>query len=301
MRLYLTADDAGSSPEVNAAIARACTVGYVNSVSYLVNLPAFDEAVDLVGSIPHVRRSLHLNAVEGRPMALTRASPLVDDDGFFRHLGAGLLMRHATASRRIKAAMEENLAVEWSAQIRAFRAAFGNDTPLNVDSHLHVHHAPFALSALFRAADDVGVSINEMRIAREHPLPGISPHTLRYGYLSPNMAKWAFLSWASRRAERSLSAASPRPRVPAAFCGVVTTLHMAEESCRRFLSRTDLDDDADSFVEILIHPGGGQCLTEAWRRSKALARANQSPWRAREAALAASPMWAPYFPGHDSP
>ena len=31
-----------------------------------------------------VRSSVHLNVVEGRPLALTSASPLVDDDGHFK-------------------------------------------------------------------------------------------------------------------------------------------------------------------------------------------------------------------------
>ena len=83
-RVLLTADDAGASTEVNERIEEACDRGFVNSVSFLTNTEAFSDAVSRFSARGEVRRSVHLNVVEGRPLALTSASPLVDDDGHFK-------------------------------------------------------------------------------------------------------------------------------------------------------------------------------------------------------------------------
>ena len=146
-RVLLTADDAGASVEVNDRIEEGCERGFINSVSFLTNTEAFADAVQRFSPRGGVRRSVHLNVVEGRPLALTSSSPLVDDAGFFKYQAARLLIAHLLAGGALRSAIERDIRTEWKAQIARFLDEFGDKQPLNIDSHQHVHVAPFALGA----------------------------------------------------------------------------------------------------------------------------------------------------------
>lgn len=286
MTVHLTADDAGISRSVNRAIHRACTLGHVTSVSFLVNLPDFAEARDLIGPLP-VRRTAHLNAVEGRPLVLGPDSPLVGSDGYFGGGAAGLIARHALSPPAKRRRIERDLAQEWAAQIALFADEFGG--PVNVDSHLHLHHARFAMDALLEAVDLAGVTVADLRLAQETPLPGLSWNTLRYGYLSPGLAKWAYLRWASARRREQLSGDTRVGRMPVAACGVLTAMAVSEESLGRFLAAHG--GPSEGYAEVILHPGMAGETTDAWVHRPSLARPHQSHWRARESQLAESDTW----------
>jgi hypothetical protein len=285
--VHLTADDAGISSTVNHAILRACQAGYVTSVSFLVNLPAFEEARDLLGDLP-IRRTAHLNAVEGRPLALTSSSPLVDAHGYFARGAAGLIIRHATAPGGLRRRLQEDLAREWAAQLERFVGTLGG--PVNVDSHLHLHHAPFAREALLTALDRTGLSIGDLRVARESPLPTPTWSTIRHGYASPGLAKYAYLRWASGRLMARIDGDPRIARTPIAVCGVLTAMHVNEDSVGRFLAaHGDVEDDG--YAEVILHPGAAGEVTDAWRHAPGLGKAHQSEWRALETEFACAARW----------
>ena len=75
-RLIVNADDFGMSRSVNRGVIRAHAEGIVTSTTLLANGASFDDAVALAHAHPGIRVGVHLNVVEGRPLAsLRRSSP----------------------------------------------------------------------------------------------------------------------------------------------------------------------------------------------------------------------------------
>ena len=299
-RVLLTADDAGASAEVNDRIEEACDRGFVNSVSFLTNTEAFPDAVTRFAARGELRRSVHLNVVEGRPLALTAASPLVDGDGYFKYQAANLLIAHLRASSTVRSAIERDIQTEWKAQIERFLTEFGAKQPLNIDSHQHVHVAPFALGPLVSAVRELKVRVNELRLPRETVLPRVTAHTLRRGYLSMNVLKYLLLRRQSARGLSRLAAGcddifvdrDPVRRFTTSFSGVLCTGFMTADTCKRFAAKAPYLGSSAGFSEILVHPGGGQSPTDAWRHTRALDAFYRSPWRSIEMETACDPMWA---------
>lgn len=271
MAFLFTADDAGASVEVNEAIRRACTEGHVNSVAFLVNLTDFEDARERIA--PVVReRSVHLNLVEGRPLALDPSSPLVDRDGWFAHQSTGLLSTYYRASSSTRARIAADTRKEIAAQLTAFGTVF--DGPIAVDSHQHVHMFPFVLPQVLAAADTIGATISRLRWPVERvPLRRC---------IGGGAVKASVLSAMARSGARLVPSSIPRT---SAFCGVVDTGRMTADVARAFVTRVS-GLPQDEVAELLIHPGGGDTVTEAWERSPSLRAFYTSPWRQRELALA---------------
>lgn len=280
MTLLITADDAGASLEVNESIRRSCTEGHVNSVAFLVNLPDFDDAVERVA--PCVgERSLHLNLVEGRPMALAPDSPLLDSEGWFRFQGSGLLTAYYRSSRSTRARMGADIRAEATAQLQAFTAAFPG--PVAVDSHQHTHMFPFVLPQLLSAARDLDLPISRLR----WPVEDVSPRDA----LSAGGVKALALAAMARRGRGHLDGSTVE-RTTHRFCGVVRTGHMTVDVARRFLAR-QAGMPSGELAELLLHPGGGDHVTAAWARAAALREFYTSPWRMRELEVACDAAVSP--------
>jgi chitin disaccharide deacetylase len=284
--MLFTADDAGASPQVNEAIRGACTAGRVNSVAYLVNLPGFDDAVDRLSGTG-AGRSLHLNLVEGRPLALAADSPLLDADGYFAFQSTGLLLAYyrGDASRRER--MRQDIRTEAAAQLEAYATGFGSRAPVAIDSHQHVHMFPFVLGEVLSAVADRGLEIARLRWPVERASWRNGLGLRGSAHLPANLVKVLALRGMAAHHGRTLDAHAVRgDTLTGAFCGVMHTGHMTAEVARRFLAGPAASVPPGRVAELLIHPGGGDEVTDAWRRSSALCAFYTSPWRARELALA---------------
>jgi chitin disaccharide deacetylase len=277
--LLITADDAGASIEVNDAIRQSCVNGHVNSVAFLVNLPDFSDAVERVAPcVPH--HSVHLNLVEGRPLALTSESPLVDESGWFRYQGSQLLLAYYRSSRATRARMASDIRTEMAAQLTAFAELFPGEVA--VDSHQHTHMFPFVLPQVLAAAGDLDVTVSRLR----WPVERIGLRSA----LTSGGAKAMALSAMAIRGRRHLID-SPVQAHTHAFCGVVHTGHMTLPIAQAFLTQVS-GLPAAELAELLLHPGGGDHVTPAWERSTALREFYTSPWRGRELRLAQDPALA---------
>lgn len=273
MPVLITADDAGASLEVNEAIRVACTDGHVTSVAFLVNLPDFGDAVERVAPcVSH--HSVHLNLVEGRPLALGPDSPLVDDAGWFRYQASQLLTAYYRSNSATRARWSRDIRAELAAQVTAFTVALPG--PVAIDSHQHTHMFPFVLPQLLAAAADLDVKISRLR----WPVERVELGDL---FRAGGIKALALNAMAARG--RPLLSHSPAMATTHDFCGVVHTGHMTAEVAQRFLDRVS-GLPASELAELLLHPGGGTDLTEAWLRARPLRDFYTSPWRAHELALA---------------
>lgn len=148
--LIINADDFGMSVEVNAGIKRGIEAGIINNVSLMVNLPAFDEAVDFLRNHSEVSVGLHFNTTEGKPLLPPTEvdSLLREDDSFF--YWTTLIPRLIFGAAKI--AQIEN---EFLAQYRKLKATGLKIT--HIDSHHHLHLFPPLFNFITRFADQEGI------------------------------------------------------------------------------------------------------------------------------------------------
>lgn len=147
-RLIVNADDFGIHPARNRGIAEAVHAGVVTSVSLIANLEGFEDAIELLKTLPRVDVGLHLNLSEGRPLG-TGYRTLIAAYGSF--LGKREARRRAAAGLFDAADVE----AEAAAQIAKLRSV--GLEPSHVDGHQHIHvYGPSAV-AVARAASKSGV------------------------------------------------------------------------------------------------------------------------------------------------
>lgn len=129
-RLVVNADDFGQSPGVSAGIVEAHLHGLVTTTTALMNLPAAgDDVARAVRQVPSLGLGVHLNLTRGSPL-----SPPGTIDTLLTDRGA-FWPPDELAARR-KAVDPRHVALEWRAQIEAFRAT-GAELD-HLDSHHHV-------------------------------------------------------------------------------------------------------------------------------------------------------------------
>jgi chitin disaccharide deacetylase len=134
-QLIINADDFGMSYEVNEGIKRGINEGVINSVSLMVNMPYFNDAVRYLRSKPEIAVGLHFNITEGKPIdkPKTRSSLIREDNNFFSwvYLTLKLLTRNYSIdeirnSLKTQYDMLEKTGLEIS----------------HIDSHHHIHLYP---------------------------------------------------------------------------------------------------------------------------------------------------------------
>jgi len=135
-RLIINADDYGLCREVNDAIEQLIEGGRLRDTSVLATGRYFAESVSFLKRHPEVSVGVHLNAVEGTPVAETaEVKAILDKDGAFVDRNS-LILRWLTSPLRVGAALD----AEWSAQIELLRS---NGIEIShLDSHQHIHSFP---------------------------------------------------------------------------------------------------------------------------------------------------------------
>ena len=275
MRLRVHADDIGVSRGVTDAILRCVDEGPVDGVSIIANGAAFDYTIAALGSRAHVALSVHLNLVEGPPVAPRAALDLlVDAQGLLRWSFLSLCRAHALAAPATRARLEAQVRAELYAQAEKVRDAVGRGVPLRLDSHQHLHHIPFVfriVADLCRDLPAVG-----MRLVREPffvDTAGLRRHSL---------------SGFAKRALLNALAARHRPQLAARgiasndwFVGALLTGRMSPGAVDASLRRISAlsGGSRDFSVEIAFHPGGAAPGDEAiWVRYPELVSYYFSPW-----------------------
>lgn len=147
-RVIVNADDLGLTVGINRAIFEAHHDGLVTAASLIANGAAFDDAIAWLRDAPALCVGLHVNLVEGRPLA-DGARSLIDRTGYFR----SLLQQAARLS--CGAISTAELERELNAQAERVRAA--GITITHLDSHRNLHLHPRMARALSGLAVRLGV------------------------------------------------------------------------------------------------------------------------------------------------
>ncbi len=150
-RLIINADDFGLSPGVNRGILEAFRDGVLSSVTMLVNLDFFEDAVSIARENPDVPIGIHLNLLWGRPIARPEQVPtLVDAEGFFPRSMTTMAWRYGMGQLS-----SEELRIELGEQVQRFLAT--GLRPTHIDTHKQTHCLPGIFEILLEVASAHGI------------------------------------------------------------------------------------------------------------------------------------------------
>ena len=88
-RVIVNADDFGFSAGISAGIIRAHREGIVTSTTVVANMPAAEQAVEMLADAPRMGVGVHLNACQGLPLS-DAGSALAGADGRMARSGRQL-------------------------------------------------------------------------------------------------------------------------------------------------------------------------------------------------------------------
>jgi len=131
--LIVNADDFGLTEGVNSAIIESHLHGIVTSAALMVNMWAFEQAIEKAKQYPSLGVGIHLTLAAGKPVLEPEHIPsLVNDRGYFWKRPE--LIRRLFSSKISLAEVE----LELTAQTEKFLNSDLKPTHLNSDQHVHV-------------------------------------------------------------------------------------------------------------------------------------------------------------------
>jgi hopanoid biosynthesis associated protein HpnK len=242
-RLIVNADDFGLTDGVNRAIIDGHRCGIITSATLMVNGRAFESAVVMAAEVPRLGVGIHLNLIEGPPVAGPSAvSSLVDRRGLLANSASSLAARIATG--RVRLAEVER---ELRAQIERALAAGVRITHL--DGHKHAHLAPAVFDVVVGLAVEYGIRGVRCAVESRPDLAAAlrANRTARLRLGRQHLAGRVLSALAAHNRRKLRKAGL---RTPARILGITQTGFLCPELLERMLRSLD---DAPS--ELMCHPG----------------------------------------------
>lgn len=284
------ADDYGVTLEQSKKILSCHTQGALNSISVIPNSPAVRESLQLLDELDpdkKIRRVLHLNFVEGKPLAdLRKVSLLVDKEGYFDKSFVQLLKWNLTKKGAEREKLKGQLKAEITAQLDM--VTMENNYHISaVDAHQHYHMIPVVLEALLevlkeKKVQNPEVCIREIRI----PVDPLGPwfHARDIWHKTPwiNFVKWGILRCFERKTRKRLTQEKIDSPV---FFGILFTCEMKWDIVQELLPKyISVAEKKQKKLELMFHPGNLEATYELLdSRSKELAEFYMSENRFQEA------------------
>lgn len=259
-KIWFHADDYGVTAQQAKRILSCHQSGVLNSISVLPNTPALGEALDLLDQIDpdgtQIRRVLHLNFVEGRPVAGAENVPeLVDDTGYFDKSFMHFWRWNHTKRGAARKELIRQIKLEIAAQLQAVTGAFDYRITA-VDSHQHYHMIPIVFDSLMEVLSETGLGttqICQVRIPVDPTAPLRSNAQMRRGVPKINWVKWCILGAYVQRNKKILH--SRGIEVPV-FFGIFYTCQMKKEVVEALLpAYRNYADKKNRDLELMFHPG----------------------------------------------
>lgn len=259
-KIWFHADDYGVTKEQSERILGCYQNGALNSISVLPNTPALEESLEALNRVDpdgtRIRRVLHLNFVEGKPLAGAENVPgLVDDTGCFDKSFIRLFqwdhLKRGAARRRIV----RQLGTEIAAQLRAVTSQCDYKITA-IDSHQHYHMIPLVFDSLMevlleREFEHLG--IHQLRVPADPLTPLLHHKKMRRGVPWINWVKWCILNIHAERNKKILQ--KKGIEVPV-FFGMFYTCEMKTEVVEALLpAYRTYADRREQALELMFHPG----------------------------------------------
>ena len=275
--IYFCADDYGISEGANSRIENCLENGILNKISVLPNGEISDFKQRLTDN--NTTLSLHINLVEGRPLSEPNdVDLLISDNGYFKYSFVGLFFLSMSNKRK---EFEKQIYIEIQNQIKFWKMAMGENTPISIDSHQHTHMIPLIFKILMRVIADEGLDVSIIRIPAEPISPYLFSPSLYLEYKPTGLLKqWLLkaLAFANRKEFAKAKIKS------AYFMGIMFSGKLNEARIKKLLPHyLKLAKRKNRDVEIGFHPGylkSGEKLIDGIRRD--FQKFYYSPWRNTE-------------------
>ena len=268
--IYFCADDYGIAQEGNRHIETCLAEGALNKVSVLPNgdLDEFQESL----LVKCANISLHLDLVEGRPLAKPEEVPLLlDESGCFKYSFVGLFLQAFSPKRR---ELEKQLYKEIKSQIRFWQKCVGEKNAISIDSHQHTHMIPWIFKTLIRVIKEEAVDVAYMRISEEPIMPYLLTPSLYMSYRPVGIIKQWLLKFLAIWNYKELKKTGIKPTY---FMGLMFSGKLTEEKIKKLLPHYEkLSKKKGRAIEIAFHPG---YLEESKAKFE---KFYKSPWRKKE-------------------
>ena len=147
-RIWFHADDYGVTSVQSQKILECYKDGALNSISVIPNSKELEESrrlLDEVDAEAAIRRVLHINFVEGTPVAGADCVPfLTDKAGYFSKSFIDFFIWNFTVHGKNRVKLKKQIKDELRAQLRAVTQVCDYRITA-VDSHQHYHMIPIVL------------------------------------------------------------------------------------------------------------------------------------------------------------
>lgn len=171
-RVIINADDFGLSKGINSGIIKAYQEGILTSASLMVNMPGFEDAINLIKINPGLTVGIHINIIRGKPVLPPSNLQSFTKGGFFLKSLLKILGVIYSGKLRLR-----ELEIESRAQIERLLQRGISITHIDSEKHLHLIKPVFAV--ITKIAKEYGIF--KIRCINEIPyfgrdadnLPGI--------------------------------------------------------------------------------------------------------------------------------
>lgn len=232
--LIINADDFGYSKENNEAVLRGLESGIVTSCSLMVNMPGFEDALNIIKKLLDTDIGFHFNIMEGE--SLTNSNLLSNSRGVFNKDYVHLLL-HSKNKNYIK-----QIEDEFKAQIER---ALHYCRITHIDSHVHIHSIPEIFEIFVKMAKEYDIKY----IRTQNEIPYLSIRNSLDIKFIPNILKNILLNTLSNGNKNELKKFGIKTNDY--IIGVLYTGMMDENTILKGLKRIKKDN---TVTEILFHP-----------------------------------------------
>ena len=253
--IYFHADDYGITPCQSKRILECSTSGKLNSISIIPNVSDLEQCHTILQNHPNsasIRRVLHINFVEGRPISDAKdVYMLVDKTGFFNISFFKLLIWNYCLWGQKREKLRQQLRLEITNQFIQL-SSYEDFHITAIDSHQHYHMIPIVMDILLEVFEEKTPKY-EIRIPVDPITPWLESPSVWRSTPIINLIKWMLLSVLSINVRKKLkkrNIASP------VFFGIPFTCAMKESvvstllpKYRKIASKNNMD------LEIMLHPG----------------------------------------------
>ena len=258
--IWFHEDDYGVTMEQCRRILDCHKDGVLNSISILPNSLILQDAQKMLDEIDpdanRIRRVLHLNFVEGRPLAGADKVPLlVDKEGYFDKSFIQILRYHFTKIGTGRKKLVSQLKLEIAAQLNAVTAE-NNFRITAIDSHQHYHMIPIVFDSLMEVLSEKEfehLSIHQIRIPVDPAAPLTHNVRLLRGVPFINWMKWCILKIYANRTKKILLRKGIKIPI---FFGIFYTCEMKKEVVEALLpAYKAYAAKRNQELELMFHPG----------------------------------------------
>ena len=253
--IWFHADDYGVTKEQSCKILECYKNGALNSISVIPNSPVLSECLDILDEADKdkkIRRVLHLNFVEGKPLAdRDKVDMLIDETGYFNRSFVQILKWNYIKRGAKRDMLKTQLKNEISAQIDAVTKVCDYHISA-IDAHQHYHMIPIVFDALMEVLEEKRMSVEEIRIPVDPIKPLLQASDIRKPHII-NFAKWGILKFYERRNRKRLKEKNISCPV---FFGIFYTCEMKYDIVSELLPKyKKYAERKNERLELMFHPG----------------------------------------------